>query len=121
MACTSWLLSRAVFHRFDYRLNGRREIFVIGLPLSLARQKCLQARAAVQRGESPAQVKRDSKGRLKLSKTFCDYAEDWFREARLAYYQNGIFGRHPEMPNFILANGFSGHGLQHAPAIGRGV
>lgn len=37
------------------------------------------------------------------------------------YDKNGIIGRHPEIPNFILANGFSGHGLQHAPAIGRGV
>jgi glycine/D-amino acid oxidase-like deaminating enzyme len=35
--------------------------------------------------------------------------------------QNGLVGRHPEIPNFILANGFSGHGLQHAPAIGRGI
>ena len=34
---------------------------------------------------------------------------------------NVIVGPHPEVPNFVLANGFSGHGLQHAPAIGRGV
>ncbi len=34
---------------------------------------------------------------------------------------NLIVGRHPEATNFILANGFSGHGLQQGPAAGRGV
>ncbi len=34
---------------------------------------------------------------------------------------NGIVGYHPEVRNFILANGFSGHGLQQSPAVGRGV
>lgn len=34
---------------------------------------------------------------------------------------NLIVGRHPQVTNFIFANGFSGHGLQQAPAAGRGV
>ena len=34
---------------------------------------------------------------------------------------NGIIGRHPDLENFIFANGFSGHGVMHAPATGRGV
>jgi sarcosine oxidase len=34
---------------------------------------------------------------------------------------NGIVGPHPRLTNFILANGFSGHGLQQAPAVGRGL
>ncbi len=34
---------------------------------------------------------------------------------------NLIVGPHPDLPNFILANGFSGHGLQQAPATGRAV
>lgn len=34
---------------------------------------------------------------------------------------NLIVGRHPEVENFIFANGFSGHGLQQGPATGRAV
>ena len=35
--------------------------------------------------------------------------------------QNVIVGPHPEIGNFLLANGFSGHGLQQSPAIGRAL
>lgn len=35
--------------------------------------------------------------------------------------QNVIVGPHPDVPNFVFMNGFSGHGLQQSPAIGRGV
>ena len=34
---------------------------------------------------------------------------------------NALIGPHPGCANFWLCNGFSGHGLQHAPAAGRGV
>ncbi len=34
---------------------------------------------------------------------------------------NAIIGTHPDVENCIFANGFSGHGLQHSPATGRGV
>ena len=34
---------------------------------------------------------------------------------------NAIVGPHPSIPNLLFANGFSGHGLQHAPAVGRGL
>ena len=55
-----------------------------------------------------------------------------FESIRLArswagYYElnlfdhNGIVGRHPDVPNVVFAAGFSGHGMQHSPASGRGT
>ncbi|MGC1496813.1 MAG: FAD-binding oxidoreductase [Sulfitobacter sp.] len=35
--------------------------------------------------------------------------------------QNAILGRHTQVDNFIFLNGFSGHGLQQSPAMGRGI
>ncbi len=35
--------------------------------------------------------------------------------------QNAIVGPHPELGNFLFVNGFSGHGLQQSPAMGRGI
>ena len=34
---------------------------------------------------------------------------------------NAIVGPLPGLQNFLIAAGFSGHGMQHAPAIGRGL
>jgi len=34
---------------------------------------------------------------------------------------NAITGPHPDVTNFIFLNGFSGHGFQQSPAMGRGV
>jgi len=34
---------------------------------------------------------------------------------------NALLGSHPALPSFIMACGFSGHGLQHSPGVGRGI
>ncbi|XP_017344386.1 FAD-dependent oxidoreductase domain-containing protein 1 [Ictalurus punctatus] len=38
-----------------------------------------------------------------------------------SFDQNGIVGLHPLVNNMYFATGFSGHGLQHSPAVGRAV
>ena len=35
--------------------------------------------------------------------------------------QNAVLGPHPELANFLFANGFSGHGLQQGPAAGNAI
>lgn len=34
---------------------------------------------------------------------------------------NAILGAHPQVDNLLFANGFSGHGLQQSPAVGRAM
>ena len=38
-----------------------------------------------------------------------------------AWDHNALLGPHPAVPNLLFATGFSGHGMQHAPAAGRGI
>lgn len=35
--------------------------------------------------------------------------------------QNAIIGQHPQLNGYYLACGFSGHGMQQAPAVGKGL
>jgi FAD-dependent oxidoreductase domain-containing protein 1 len=34
---------------------------------------------------------------------------------------NALLGPHPQVRNLLFANGFSGHGMQQSPAVGRGI
>lgn len=80
----------AITFRYDYRLNGRRETLIIGrygragVSLARAREKLIDAQRAIQEGRSPAQEKQREKRRLKEAKSFGEFGERWFQEARMA-------------------------------------
>ena len=51
-----------------------------------------------------------------------EIVETWAGHYELnTYDQNAIVGPHPDVAGFYLACGFSGHGVMHAPATGRGI
>ncbi len=52
---------------------------------------------------------------VKLIKSWAGYYE------MNIFDHNAIVGPHPSLANVVFANGFSGHGLQQSPAVGRGV
>jgi glycine/D-amino acid oxidase-like deaminating enzyme len=34
---------------------------------------------------------------------------------------NALLGPHPQLENYLFMNGFSGHGMQQAPVVGRAL
>jgi sarcosine oxidase subunit beta len=46
-------------------------------------------------------------------------ARGWAGLYEISPDHHAILGRVPGMEGFILANGFSGHGFQHSPAVGK--
>ena len=79
-----------VSFRYDYRMNGRRETLTIGrygpagLSLARAREKCIDARRAVEEGRSPAQDKQRDKRKIKEAKSFGQFGERWLTESKMA-------------------------------------
>lgn len=82
--------SGALTFRYDYRMNGRRETVTLGqygpdgITLARARELCLDARRMVGEGISPAQEKQRQKRRLREAKSFGEFGDRWFKEARMA-------------------------------------
>ena len=52
---------------------------------------------------------------LRLERAWAGYYE------MNTFDHNAIVGPHPACDNLLFANGFSGHGLQQSPAVGRGL
>lgn len=46
-------------------------------------------------------------------------ARGWAGLYEISPDNHAILGPHPALKGFILANGFSGHGFQHSPAVGK--
>jgi sarcosine oxidase subunit beta len=46
-------------------------------------------------------------------------ARGWAGLYEISPDNHAILGRVPEVEGFVLANGFSGHGFQHSPAVGK--
>jgi sarcosine oxidase subunit beta len=46
-------------------------------------------------------------------------ARGWAGLYEISPDHHAILGEVPGTESFILANGFSGHGFQHSPAVGR--
>jgi hypothetical protein len=82
--------SGSVIFRYDYRLNSRRETVTLGrygkdgISLARARELCIDARRFVAEGISPALEKSRGKRKMKEAKSFGEFAERWFKEARMA-------------------------------------
>lgn len=54
-------------------------------------------------------------GALRIERAWAGYYE------MNLFDHNAIIGPHPELPNLLLANGFSGHGMQQAAPAARGL
>jgi sarcosine oxidase subunit beta len=50
-----------------------------------------------------------------------DLRRSWAGLYEVTPDHNAVLGAAPDQPGFYLANGFSGHGVMHAPAAGRAI
>jgi integrase len=76
----------AKWWRFDYRLNGRRNLLSLGVypdvPLALARQRRAEARALVAAGIDPGQHRQQARRQAALVRTFGEVAREWLDKQR---------------------------------------
>jgi sarcosine oxidase subunit beta len=56
--------------------------------------------------------------KLDIEKT-TDIARGWAGLYEITPDHHAILGTVPEIEGFVFANGFSGHGFQHSPAVGK--
>jgi glycine/D-amino acid oxidase-like deaminating enzyme len=147
-AAGPWARSLAAAAGIELPVHARRRtVFVLSCPESLPRCPLLidpsgfwfrpEGRHFIA-GTTPSPDEDD----LPLEPNHAEFDEAlWARMARrvpafaalrverawAGYYEmnlfdaNAIIGAHPASPNLWFANGFSGHGMQQAPAAGRGV
>jgi sarcosine oxidase, subunit beta len=50
-----------------------------------------------------------------------DAAASWYGYYEMTPDHNAVLGRHPDAASWVDATGFSGHGVQQAPAVGRAI
>ena len=50
-----------------------------------------------------------------------DRAASWYGYYEMTPDHNAVLGEHADAPGWVDASGFSGHGVQHAPAVGRAI
>jgi sarcosine oxidase subunit beta len=50
-----------------------------------------------------------------------DAGASWYGYYEMTPDHNAVLGRHPDAPTWVDATGFSGHGVQQAPAVGRAI
>lgn len=68
--------------------------------------------------EARAKASEDAINRVPVFKK-ARIAMGWAGLYEISPDQHAILGKVPEVEGFILANGFSGHGFQHSPAVGK--
>jgi sarcosine oxidase subunit beta len=68
--------------------------------------------------EAMAEASENAMYRVPILEKAC-IARGWAGLYEISPDHHAILGKVPELEGFILANGFSGHGFQHSPAVGK--
>lgn len=80
----------AIWFRYDYRFNGRRETVTLGrygrggLTLAQARERLFDIKRTIAEGASPAIEKQRAKRRLQETRSFEHVAQTWMEKAPMA-------------------------------------